>query len=511
MQYKTVCLVLSLNKGEVLMEVKTADVLLVGGGVMSATLGMMLNQLDPSLKIIMVERLDHVAHESTHGWNNAGTGHAGYCELNYTPESNDGTVSINRAQAINASFEVTLQFWSFLVEKNILPDPDKFINSIPHQSLVWGEKDVKFLRERYKLLSAHHLFKDMQYSEDPKVISEWMPLAMSQRDPNEPVAATRVNYGSDVDFGALTRNMIKNLQKSPNFELVLNYNVNRIRQQKSGNWSVNIKERTGKHSAIIGAKFVFLGAGGGALPLLQKSKIPERKGYGGFPVSGQWLVCTKPEVVAQHYSKTYGKAPIGAPPMSVPHLDTRIIDGKPALLFGPFAGFTMKFLKKGSKLDLVNSVRKSNLKPMVSVGSKNIDLTHYLIKESLQSHKERVNALRNFYPEAQEDDWSLAKAGQRVMIIKKDENGKGKLEFGTEMVAAEDGSLAVLLGASPGASTSVQAMIDVIEQCFKERLSDSSWKDKMVQMIPSYGQSLIENEALLSDVKAKNLATLKLS
>jgi len=492
------------------MEVKTADILLVGGGVMSATLGIILNQLDPSLKIIMVERLDHVAHESTHGWNNAGTGHAGYCELNYTPESNDGSIAINRAQAINASFEVTLQLWSYLVENNILPEPEKFINSIPHQSLVWGEKDVKFLRERYKLLSAHHLFKDMQYSEDPDEISKWMPLAMSQRDLKQPVASTRVNYGSDVDFGALTRNMISNLQQSENFELVLNYNVQRIRQQENKNWSVKIKERTGKQSAIIDAKFVFLGAGGGALPLLQKTGIPEHKRYGGFPVSGRWLVCTKPEIVAQHYSKTYGKAPIGAPPMSVPHLDTRIIDGKPALLFGPFAGFTMKFLTKGSKFDLLNSVSKSNLQPMVSVGSKNIDLTHYLIKESLQSHKERVNALRNFYPEAKEADWSLVKAGQRVMIIKKDEKGKGKLEFGTEMVAAADGSLAALLGASPGASTSVQAMIDVIERCFKDKLAEPSWKKKMIEMIPSYGQSLVENEQLLNSVKAKSLETLKL-
>jgi len=286
--------------------------------------------------------------------------------------------------------------------------------------------------------------------------------------------------------------------------------VQRIRQQKEGHWSVGIKERTGKHSATIDAKFVFLGAGGGALPLLQKSKIPERKGYGGFPVSGQWLVCSKPEVVNQHYSKTYGKAPIGAPPMSVPHLDTRIIDGKPALLFGPFAGFTTKFLKRGSKLDLFGSVGKSNLKPMLSVGSKNFDLTQYLIKESLQSHQERVKALRNFYPEAREADWSLAKAGQRVMIIKKDENGKGKLEFGTEMVAAKDGSLAVLLGASPGASTSVQAMIDVIERCFADKLNQSTWKEKMLEMIPSYGQSLIEDEQLLNKIKTETLTTLKL-
>ncbi|UZE96065.1 malate dehydrogenase (quinone) [Alkalimarinus alittae] len=492
------------------MAVKTADVLLVGGGVMSATLGMMLSQLDPSLKIIMVERLDHVAHESTDGWNNAGTGHAGYCELNYTPQTEDGRVEIERAQDINASFEVTLQFWSYLVENNILPAPTNFINPVPHQSFVWGEKDVEFLRKRFELMSAHHLFKDMEYSEDPEVLKKWMPLAMSQRDPNQPVAATRVAYGSDVDFGSLTRHMVENLKRNPNFELLISSPVTRIKQQESGRWSVCVKEKQSKGVSTIDAGFVFLGAGGGALPLLQKSGVPERKGYGGFPVSGQWLVCTKPEVVQQHQSKAYGKAPIGAPPMSVPHLDTRIINGKPALLFGPFAGFTTKFLKKGSKLDLFGSVKGNNLAPMMSVGAKNMDLTRYLIGEAFQSHQERVNALRNFYPEAKEGDWTLAKAGQRVQIIKKDENGKGKLEFGTELVASADGSLAALLGASPGASTAVQAMVDVIERCFKERLTDSNWHSKMKTMIPSYGQSLVNDAALLKETRERTLATLKL-
>ena len=492
------------------MAVKTADVLLVGGGVMSATLGMMLTQLDPSLKIIMVERLDHVAHESTHGWNNAGTGHAGYCELNYTPQAEDGSVEIDRAQAINASFEVTLQFWSYLVENRILPSPTNFINPVPHQSFVWGEKDVEFLRKRFELMKAHHLFKDMEYSDDPRKLNEWMPLAMSQRDPMQPVAATRVEYGSDVDFGSLTRNMVDNLKANPNFELLMNNPVTRIKQQENGRWSVRIKEKHTKIVKTIDTGFVFLGAGGGALPLLQKSGIPERKGYGGFPVSGQWLVCTKPEVVQKHGSKAYGKAPIGAPPMSVPHLDTRIINGKPALLFGPFAGFTTKFLKKGSKLDLFGSVKGNNLAPMMSVGAKNMDLTRYLIGEAFQSHQERVAALRNFYPEAKEGDWKLAKAGQRVQIIKKDESGKGKLEFGTELVSSADGSLAALLGASPGASTAVQAMVDVIERCFKDRLEDQSWKTKMKEMIPSYGQSLIDDEALLKSTRERTLATLKL-
>ncbi|MCW8994409.1 MAG: malate dehydrogenase (quinone) [Psychromonas sp.] len=492
------------------MAVKTTDILLVGGGVMSATLGMLLRQLDPSLKIIMVDRLEHVAQESTDGWNNAGTGHAGYCELNYTPQMPDGSVDITRAKAINAAFEVTLQFWSYLVENNILPSPTHFINAVPHQSFVWGEKDVAFLRQRYQLMSAHHLFKDMQYSEDPKVLSEWMPLAMNQRAPLQPVAGTKVNYGSDVDFGSLTRNMIYSQQQTADFELINNNTVTKLKKQGNGRWSVRIKEKNSKLAKVIDAGFVFLGAGGGALPLLQKSGVPERKGYGGFPVSGQWLVCTKPEIVKQHSSKTYGKAPIGAPPMSVPHLDTRIIGGKPALLFGPFAGITTKFLKKGSKLDLFRSVTGHNLKPMISVGSKNINLTRYLIAEAMQSHQERVAALSNFYPQAKKGDWKLAQAGQRVMIIKNDESGKGKLEFGTELVTSQDNSLAALLGASPGASTAVQAMIDVLERCFKEKLQHPSWKKKMLQMVPSYRQSLIDDQALLVSVRAKTLATLGL-
>jgi malate dehydrogenase (quinone) len=498
-----------LGKAKV-MSVKTTDVLLVGGGVMSATLGMMLQQLDSSLKITMVERLDHVAHESTDGWNNAGTGHAGYCELNYTPQNADGSVEIDRALSINAAFESSLQLWSYLVGKGFLPQPTKFINPVPHLSFVWGEENVRFLRERHEKLSAHHLFEGMEYSEDPRVLAEWMPLVMQDRKANEPVAATRVKHGSDVDFGSLTRNMIEQLKQSDNFDLMLSTSVTKLAQKEDGLWKVRTKENFTKIVTTINAKFVFLGAGGGALPLLQKSGIPERKGYGGFPVSGQWLVCKKPEIVKQHSSKVYGKAAIGAPPMSVPHLDTRIINGEPALLFGPFAGFTTKFLKKGSKLDLFGSVKGNNLKPMMSVGANNMDLTKYLIGEVMQSHAERVESLRDYFPEAKDQDWALAKAGQRVQIIKKDGSGKGKLEFGTEMVASSDGSLAALLGASPGASTAVQAMVGVIERCFKEQLAKPEWQAKMKEMIPSYGEDLVTDADLLRRVRAKTLDTLGL-
>ncbi|WP_138435773.1 malate dehydrogenase (quinone) [Marinobacter shengliensis] len=492
------------------MAVRQADVVLVGGGVMSATLGMMLRQLDPSLDIVMVERLDHVAHESTDGWNNAGTGHAGYCELNYTPETEDGDVEIARALQINAQFEVSLQFWSYLVEQGILPEPSTFINRTPHQSFVWGEKDVAFLKRRYERLKEHHLFREMEYTESPDDLSEWMPLVVKHRDPMQRVAATRIKHGSDVDFGSLTRSMVEWLETQPNFELMLSSPVHYIDQRDNGRWKLRVKNQKTGELTKLEAGFVFLGAGGGALPLLQKSGIDEARGYGGFPVSGQWLVCQKPDIVEQHDSKVYGKAPIGAPPMSVPHLDTRIINGEPALLFGPFAGFTTRFLKQGSVFDLFGSVRATNLRPMLSVSKSNMDLTRYLIGEVFQSHGDRVESLRNFFPDAREDDWMLKMAGQRVQIIKQTPEGGGKLEFGTEIVAAKDGSLAALLGASPGASTAANAMLNVIERCFPEKLKTDQWQERMKELVPSYGQSLVNDEQLLNRVRERTLSTLKL-
>lgn len=493
------------------MSARQADIVLVGGGVMSATLGTMLRQLDPSLDIIMVERLDHVAHESTDGWNNAGTGHAGYCELNYTPETDAGEVEIQRALTINAAFEVSLQLWSYMVEQGMLPRPSSFINRTPHQSFVWGEENVEFLRKRHEKLSAHHLFREMKFSDAPEQLKEWMPLVVNHRDPMQPVAATRVEHGSDVDFGSLTRSMVEYLQSQPNFELLLGHPVRSLAQRDNGRWKVRVRDEKTGITKKLEAGFVFLGAGGGALPLLQKSGIDEAAGYGGFPVSGQWLVCQKPEIVKQHRSKVYGKAPVGAPPMSVPHLDTRIINGKPALLFGPYAGFTTRFLKQGSVFDLFGTVKTNNLRSMMSAGKSNMDLTRYLIGEVFQSHEDRVEALKNFYPDADEKDWKLQMAGQRVQIIKEGPNGGGKLEFGTEIVASKDGTLSALLGASPGASTAAHAMIDVLERCFPERMKDPVWQQRMKTMVPSYGQSLVDDESLLEDVRARTLATLGLS
>ncbi len=490
------------------------DVLLVGGGIMSATLGVLLHQLDPNLNIIMIEQLADVALESSDALNNAGTGHGGYCELNYTPQAADESIDISRALEINAAFEVSLQFWSHLVETGALPAPDKFINKTPHLSFVWGEKNGAFLKQRYELLKAHHLFENMQFSDDFSQLKAWMPLMMANRKASEQLAATYVAHGSDVDFGALTRHMVAHLKAQSNFTLLNNTKVKQLDivkdRAKDNTWHVKLLNTQTKHAKTINAKFVFLGAGGGALPLLQKADIDESKGYGGFPVSGQWLICNNPDIIQQHQVKVYGKAAIGAPPMSVPHLDARIINGKPALLFGPFAGFTTKFLKAGSKFDLAKSIKKNNLKAMLGVGKNNVDLTKYLIKEARQTHEQRMDALREFLPQADNKDWQLEQAGQRVQIIKNCEDNWGKLEFGTEIVAAKDGTLAALLGASPGASVSVQAMIDVLERCFATQLNSTSWQQKMKQLVPSYGESLIENADLLKQVRQRTLATLLL-
>jgi malate dehydrogenase (quinone) len=491
------------------MTIQNTDILLVGGGIMSTTLGMLLKQLNPSLKITMVERLAKVAQESSDGWNNAGTGHAAYCELNYTAQKADGSIDTTKAFNINTQFEVTLQFWSHLVKSGILPAPKNFINPAPHMSFVWGDENVRFLRKRFETLSNHPLFSAMEYSEDLDVLKEWMPLVVEGRDPSEKIAGTRVKHGSDVDFGALTRLMIENLQKEDSFDLRVNCDVRSLKKQSNGDWKVNVKHNG--RSDVINAKFVFLGAGGGALPLLTKSGIPEGKGYGGFPVSGQWLVCDDPKIVEQHHAKVYGKAPIGAPPMSVPHLDTRIIDGKKALLFGPFAGFTTKFLKEGSLFDLPTSVNGGNLGNMLQVGMSSMELTRYLISEVLQSHKSRMDSLRKFFPSVKDSDFRLEHAGKRVQIIKTcPEKGKGKLEFGTEVITSADGSLAALLGASPGASTAVSTMIGIVETCFHDEMHSDGWHAKMMEIFPSFEKDLKTDDVLLKEVREMTLSTLEL-
>ncbi|MEG2078487.1 malate dehydrogenase (quinone) [Chryseobacterium piscicola] len=484
------------------------DVVMIGGGIMSATLATILHELDPQLNIAIFERLGRFAKESTAAWNNAGTGHSAFCELNYTPEKADGSIDISKAEGIAEQFEVSKQFWSFLIHKNYIDTPQDFVNSCPHLSLVFGQNDADFLKKRFDNMSKSVLFAGMEFSTDHEKLREWIPLVMSKRNKSEVLAATKMDAGTDVNFGTLTRKMGRHLITNTNVEIFLYTEVKDIDPIANG-WKMRVKDRTHNIKHDVSADFVFIGAGGYALPLLESSDIEESAGYGGFPVSGQWLVTHNPELVDKHEAKVYTQAPVGAPPMSVPHLDLRIIDGKKALLFGPFAGFSTKFLKEGSYLDLPESVNTKNIKSLFGAWWHNLPLTKYLIQQVAMNKAQRVQHLREFVKDAKEEDWDLKIAGQRVQIIKKDDKDGGKLEFGTEVVTNKSGTIASLLGASPGASTAVSAMITVLEKCFPEKMNNE-WKHKMKDIIPSYGTKLSENPEMVNRLRAYSKEKLKL-
>nr|WP_234477072.1 malate dehydrogenase (quinone) [Paraburkholderia aspalathi] len=477
-------------------ETKKVDVLLVGGGIMSSTLGVWLHELQPDWSMMMIERLDGVAKESSNGWNNAGTGHSALAELNYTPEKPDGTIDISKAVEINEAFQVSRQFWAWQVRNDVLRNPRSFINSTPHMSFVWGDDNVRFLKKRYDALQASPLFRGMKYSDDFDQIRQWVPLMMEGRDPAQKVAATCSPVGTDVNFGEITRQFVGYLQSQPNFTLSLSSEVRSIKRNADGTWRVSyVKTQTGDSGQDVDAKFVFIGAGGGALHLLQASGIPEAKDYGAFPVGGSFLVTDKPEIVSRHLAKAYGKASVGSPPMSVPHLDTRIIDGKKIILFGPFATFSTKFLKTGSYLDLLSSTNVHNVVPMVRVGIDEFPLVEYLAGQLMLSDDDRFNALKEYFPQAKKEDWRLWQAGQRVQIIKRDGAKGGVLKLGTEIVSSQDGSIAGLLGASPGASTAAPIMLSLLEKVFKDKVATQAWQEKIREIVPSYGTRLNDSPA----------------
>ena len=485
-----------------------SDVILIGAGIMSATLGTMLKELAPDWNISLFEKLDRAGEESSHEMNNAGTGHAALCELNYTSENSDGTVDIAKAVKVNEQFQLSMQFWSHLVEKKLIKDPEQFIMPLPHMSLVQGEDDVAYLKRRFEAMTENPLFEGMEFSDDPEKLKEWIPLIMKDRNVDEAIAATKIDTGTDVNFGALTRMLVEHLQKV-DVEVNYGHQVEDIKRTSDGEWELKIKNNKDGKLEFHKSKFVFIGGGGGSLPLLQKTGIPESKNIGGFPISGVFLVCKNPEVVAQHHAKVYGKAKVGAPPMSVPHLDTRYIDGEKSLLFGPFAGFTPKFLKEGSLMDLLGSVKPNNVTTMLACGAKNLSLTKYLVEQVVQTKEQRIDDLREFIPDAKLEDWEPWTAGQRVQVIKDTPNNKGTLQFGTELVTDKDGSIAALLGASPGASTAVAVMLDLVNKCFPEHVSE--WEPKLQEMIPSYGKALAENPELLKEMHASTSKILKLT
>jgi len=473
------------------------DVVLVGAGIMSATLGALLQLVEPSWSVTLVERLDAAAAESSDPWNNAGTGHSALCELNYTPQNPDGTIDIAKAVNINEQFQVTRQFWAYAHENGILTDVRSFLNPVPHVSYVRGADHVDYLRRRRDALVRNPLFATMEFIDDADEFARRLPLMADGRDLTEPVALNWTEGGTDVDFGALSRQLLAH-GTAQGMNTLFGHEVRDLDQQSDGSWKVKVVNRRTGEKLDLAARFVFVGAGGGALPLLQKSGIKEARGFGGFPVSGQWLRTDNQSLTGRHHAKVYGMPPLGAPPMSVPHLDTRVITGKNWLLFGPFAGWSPKFLKAGKVTDLPLSVKPDNLLSMVGVGLTELSLLKYLIGELLQSQEDRVDALRQFAPTAQSKDWELDIAGQRVQVIRRDSKKLGILEFGTTVLAAADGSIAGLLGASPGASTAVPAMLEVMQRCFEDRYP--SWEPKLKEMVPSLGSRLSDEPRLFAEV-----------
>ncbi|MEB7434968.1 malate dehydrogenase (quinone) [Staphylococcus pasteuri] len=482
------------------------DVILIGGGIMSATLGTLLKELSPDKEIKIFEKLNQPGEESSNVWNNAGTGHSALCELNYTKESKDGSVDITKAIKINEQFQISKQFWAYLVRTGQLENPENFIKTVPHMSFVKGANNVDFLKRRVESLQKNVLFSKMEISEDKNKIAEWVPLMMEGRTDEEPIAITYDETGTDVNFGALTKKLFSNLQQK-NVDINYKHEVLDITKQNDGTWLVEVKNLANNQVTTYETDFVFIGAGGASLPLLQKTGIKESKHIGGFPVSGLFLRCKNPDVIKRHHAKVYGKAEVGAPPMSVPHLDTRFVNGERSLLFGPFAGFSPKFLKTGSYLDLIKSVKPNNIVTMLTAGVKEFDLTKYLVSQLMLSNEERIDDLRVFLPNAKDEDWEVITAGQRVQVIKDTKDSKGNLQFGTEVITSEDGTLAALLGASPGASTAVDIMFDVLQKCYKDDFD--SWESAIKEMVPSFGLKLTEHEDVYHAVNKEIVKYLK--
>ncbi|WOZ79335.1 malate dehydrogenase (quinone) [Kosakonia sacchari] len=491
-------------------ETQKTDFLLIGGGIMSASLGTWLQELQPEWKQVMVEKLDGVALESSNGWNNAGTGHSANMELNYTPQRADGSIDVSKALEINEQFMISRQFWSAQVKRGILNNPHAFINSTPHMSFVWGD-NVDYLAKRYAALQQTTLFQGMKFSTDHQQIKQWAPLVMEGRDPNQKVAATWTPVGTDVNYGEITRQLVGSLKKSSNFSLQTSSEVTEFKRNADNSWHVTIKDVNSGNEHAIDAKYVFIGAGGGALKLLQKTGIPEADNYAGFPVGGSFLMTENPAITSQHQQKVYGQASVGAPPMSVPHIDARFIDGKRVVLFGPFATFSTKFLKNGSFFDLLSTTTTSNFMPMTHVGLDNFDLVKYLIGQVMLSDEDRFEALKEYYPQARKEDWKLIQAGQRVQIIKKDEDKGGVLKLGTEVVVDQQKTISALLGASPGASTAAPITLNVLKKMFPEQFNSPQWQSKIRDIVPSYGQEMNGNVALTQKVWDDTAATLQLT
>jgi len=480
--------------------VAKSDVVLVGAGIMSATLGALLRRLQPDWSITLVERLDGAAGESSGSWNNSGTGHAGLCELFYTPQRADGSVDITKAVQVNEQFQVTRQFWAYAVANGMLTDVRTFLNPVPHVSFVQGTAHVDYLRRRYEALVANPLFAGTEFIDDVDEFARRLPLMAAGRALSEPVAITWAADGTDVDFGVLTTQLIGYGVRSGTTAL-FGHEVRNL--SYDGAWTLRVRNRRTGENRKLKAKFVFVGAGGDALRLLQKAGITEVRGFGGFPVGGKFLRSGDPALAAGHRAKVYGMPAPGAPATTAPHLDARVINGKSWLLFGPFAGWSPKFLKQGRVSDLPRSIRPANVASMLHAGVSERKLVNYLISQLQQSPPARAEVLRQFVSSAVDSDWETVIAGQRVQVIR-----RGALDFDTTVLSGADGSIAGLLGASPGASTAVTAMLEVLRRCFAHRYP--SWLPTLQEMVPSLGTRLSGEPKLFEEVWSWGTKVLEL-
>ena len=471
------------SSGVVTRIIDAPDVVLVGSGIMSSTVAVMLKRLDPRLRVQMVEVAPELAREASDGWNNAGTGHAGVCEMSYTPNRDaDGRVPIARALRIFEQFEHAKQFWGAMAVTGVVGDPTDFIHAVPHICFVKGAGDVDFLQARHEAMKDHPFFRGMQLTTDATVIQDWAPLVMEGRALG-PVAAT-VGDGTEVNFGLLARRLCGWLALQEHCGVATGWKVTRLRRG-DGQWQIGLRCVATGEVREQRARFVFVGAGGGSLPLLQSTGLSEVAGLGGFPIGGQWLVCDEPAICARHEAKVYGATPPSSPSLGAPHLDVRRLNGQQQLLFGPFASWTTRFLKhSGGWSDLPRSIRLNNLASLLRTGVRNWSLVRYLVTQGLQNMDDRMQALREFYPNARSEQWRLAHAGIRVQAIKKAD--RGAVNFGTELFSSVDRSLAALLGASPGASVSVSIALEIVQTCLPHLLATAEGRERMRQMIPTF-------------------------
>ena len=331
----------------------------------------------------------------------------------------------------------------------------------------------------------------MAFSTDRSKIDAWAPLLTESRD-DEPIGATHMTGGTDVNFGSLSRQLLDWLGRQDGCSVKTSHRVTDLKRRPNGGWNVTTRNSISKQRSSRAASFVFVGAGGGSILLLQKAGLPEASGLGGFPIGGQWLVCDNPKVTDRHQAKVYGQALGAAPTMAVPHLDTRIIDGQRKLLFGPFAAWTTKFLhQEGRWTDLPASIKPHNLGTLLKIGATNLDLIRYLLQQGTQSMAARMRVLQEFYPGAKQEDWKLIDAGIRVQAIKKTDGEAGIVHYGTEVLTSADRSMSALLGASPGASTSVHIILEVIRTSFPQLLKGDAGLARIQSIIPTYGIDLV--------------------